>query len=99
MAKYMKARTPSPEPDTLPTLQTETPRTTNELRTKWSTIQHKLRDQLSSPSQRQFESIERGLHNILDADIVEAEKNLIYTRLNEVVRKNPVVGASKKEVN
>jgi hypothetical protein len=96
MAKYMKAHTPSPEPDALPILQAETPQTTNELRTKWSSLQPKLKDQLSSPSQRQFESIECGLHKILDdADIIEAEKNLIYTRLNEIVRKKP---ASRRRV-
>ena len=31
LAKYMKAHTPSPELDALPTLQVETPQTTNEL--------------------------------------------------------------------
>jgi hypothetical protein len=30
MAKYMKAHTPNPELDALPTLQTETPQTSNE---------------------------------------------------------------------
>jgi hypothetical protein len=91
MAKYMKGRTPTPEP--LPTLPTrsETPRTTTEFRAKWTNIQHKLKDQLSSPSQMQFESIERGLQKILvDSDVTEAEKNLLYTRLSEVVRKKPI---------
>jgi hypothetical protein len=60
MSKYMKEATL--EPPTLPDLPPPaTPRTTHEFRAKWSNLQLKLQNQLSSPSQRQFDSIERGL--------------------------------------
>jgi hypothetical protein len=49
MSKYMKEATPEPLalPDLLPP---NTPRTTYEFRAKWSKIQPKLQNQLSSPS-------------------------------------------------
>ena len=63
---------------------------TNEFRVKQSTIQDKLRDQLSSLSQRKFDSIEYRLYQILDnTDITEAEKNLIYIQLSKVICKKP----------
>jgi hypothetical protein len=90
MAKYMKelASKASKEP-TLPTLPA-TPRTTKEFRTKWSELQPKIVDQLSSPTQRKFDSVQRGLHRILDdSDMTQIEKDMIYSRLSEVVRKKP----------
>ena len=61
---------------------------TNEFRVKKSTIQDKLRDQLSSLSQRKFDSIEYRLYQILDnTDITKAEKNLIYIQLSKVICK------------
>jgi hypothetical protein len=60
MAKYIKEATP--ELPALPDLPPPaTLRTTHEFRAKWSNLQPKLQNQLSSLSQRQFDSIERGL--------------------------------------
>jgi len=88
MAKYMKEPASKKEP-TLPTLPT-TPRTTKEFRAKWSELQPKIVDQLSSPTQRKFDSVQRGLHRILDdSDMTQIEKDMIYSRLSEVVRKKP----------
>ena len=68
----------------------KTPRTTHEFRAKWSSIQPQILDLLSSPSRRHFGSIERGLQNVLDvSDITQAERNLLYIRVNEVIRKKP----------
>jgi hypothetical protein len=87
MAKYMKE--PASKEPTLPTLPV-TPRTTKEFRTKWSELQPKIVDQLSSPTQRKFDSVQRGLHRILDdSDMTQIEKDMIYSRLSEVVRKKP----------
>jgi hypothetical protein len=87
MAKYMKE--PASKETTLPTLPA-TPRTTKEFRTKWSELQPKIIDQLSSPTQRKFDSIQRGLHRILDdSDMTQIEKDMVYSRLSEVVRKKP----------
>ena len=67
-----------------------TPRTTHEFRAKWSNLQPKLQNQLSSPSQRQFDSIESGLQSLLDAsDITRVERYVLHTRIAEVVRKKP----------
>jgi hypothetical protein len=88
MSKYMKESTPEPALPAL--LPSETPRTTQEFRVKWSTLQPKLHNQLSSPTQRQFDSIERGLQSLLDlSDITRAERDLLYTRISDVVRKKP----------
>jgi hypothetical protein len=47
---------------------------------------------LSSLSQRQFNSIERGLHSLLDvSDITRVERDVLYTRITEVVRKKPAI--------
>jgi hypothetical protein len=91
MSKYMKEATP--EPLALPDLPPpNTPRTTYEFRAKWSKIQPKLQNQLSGPSQRQFDSIERGLHSLLDvSDITRVEQDVLYTRITEVVRKKPTI--------
>jgi hypothetical protein len=87
MAKYMKE--PASKEPTLPTLPV-TSRTTKEFRTKWSELQPKIVDQLSSPTQRKFDSVQRGLHRILDdSDMTQIEKDMIYSRLSEVVRKKP----------
>jgi hypothetical protein len=89
MDKYMRKEA-TPPPALPPLLPPNTPRTTQEFRSKWSRIQPKLLDQLSSPSQRQFDSIERGLQTILDiGDITKAERDLLYTRVAEIVRKKP----------
>lgn len=88
MSKYIKDTTPKPELPTL--LPPKTPRTTHEFRAKWSSIQPRILDLLSSPSRRHFGSIERGLQNVLDvSDITQAERNLLYIRVNEVIRKKP----------
>jgi hypothetical protein len=73
----------------LPTLAPpKTLHTTHEFRAKWSRIQPKLLDQLSSPSQRQFDSIDRGLQTILDlSNITRAKRDLLYTQVTEIVRK------------
>jgi ribosomal 50S subunit-associated protein YjgA (DUF615 family) len=91
MSKYMKEATP--EPLALPDLPPPaTPRTTHEFRAKWSNLQPKLQNQLSSPSQRQFDSIERGLQSLLNvSDITRVERDLLYTRVAEVVRKRPTI--------
>jgi DDE superfamily endonuclease len=94
MSKYMKEATP--EPPALPELQPpNTPRTTHEFRAKWSNLQPKLQslqNQLSSPSQQQFDSIERGLQSLLDvSDITRVERDVLYTRITEVVRKKPTI--------
>jgi hypothetical protein len=89
MAKYMKEPASKEKEPTLPTLPA-TPRTTKEFRTKWSELQPKIIDQLSSPTQRKFDSIQRGLHRILDdSDMTQIEKDMVYSRLSEVVRKKP----------
>jgi hypothetical protein len=68
MAKYVKESSPEPLPRLPPP---ETPRTTHEFRTNWARIQPKLYNQLSSPTQRKFDSIERGLQSLLDlSDII-----------------------------
>jgi hypothetical protein len=88
MSKYMKEATPEPALPDLP--PPNTPRTTHEFRAKWSNLQPKLQNQLSSPSQRQFDSIERGLQSLLDAsDITRVERDVLHTRIAEVVRKKP----------
>jgi hypothetical protein len=47
---------------------------------------------LSSPSQRQFDLIERGLQSLLNvSDITRVERDLLYTRVAEVVRKKPTI--------
>jgi hypothetical protein len=90
MSKYMKEATP--EPAALPDLPPNTPRTTHEFRAKWSKLQPKLQNQLSSPSQRQFDSIERGLQSLLDtSDITQVERDVLHTRIAEVVRKKPTI--------
>jgi hypothetical protein len=94
MSKYMKEATP--EPPALPDLPPPaTPRTTHEFRAKWSNLQPKLQNlqnQLSSPSQRQFDSIERGLQSLLNvSDITQVERDLLYTRVAEVIRKRPTI--------
>ena len=91
MSKYMKEATP--EPPALPNLPPPaTPRTTHEFRAKRSNLQPKLQNQLSSPSQRQFDSIERGLQSLLNvSDITRVERDLLYTRVAEVVRKRPTI--------
>ena len=67
-----------------------TPRTTREFRTKWSELQPKLIDQLSSPTQRKFDSVQCGLYRILDdSDITQIEKDMLYSRMSEVVKKKP----------
>jgi hypothetical protein len=87
MAKYMKE--PASKEPTLPTLPA-TPRTTKEFRAKWSELQPKIVDQLSSPTQRKFDSVQRGLHRILDdSDMTQIEKDMLYSRISEVVRKKP----------
>jgi hypothetical protein len=87
MAKYMKE--PASKEPTLPTLPA-TPRTTKEFRAKWSELQPKIVDQLSSPTQRRFDSVQRGLHRILDdSDMTQIEKDMLYSRISEVVRKKP----------
>jgi hypothetical protein len=89
MSKYMKEATPelAAAPDLPPP---NTPRTTHEFRAKWSNLQPKLQNQLSSPSQRQFDSIERGLQSLLNAsDITRVERDVLHTRIAEVVRKKP----------
>jgi hypothetical protein len=88
MDKYIRATLEPPALSTLP--PPNTPRTTHEFRAKWSRIQPKLLDQLSSPSQRQFDSIERGLQTILNtSDVTRVERDILYTRVSEVVRKKP----------
>ena len=90
MSKYMEEATPEPALPDLP--RPNTPRTTYEFRAKWSNIQPKLQNQLSSPSQRQFDSIERGLYSLLDvSDITRVERDVLYTRITEVVRKKPTI--------
>ena len=91
MSKYMKEATP--EPPALPNLPPPaTPRTTHEFRAKRSNLQPKLQNQLSSTSQRQFDSIERGLQSLLNvSDITRVERDLLYTRVAEVVRKRPTI--------
>ena len=94
MSKYMKEATPEPPvlPDLPPDLPPVTPRTTHEFRAKWSSLQPKLQNQLSSPSQRQFDSIDRGLQSLLNtSDITRVERDLLYTRVSEVVRKKPTI--------
>ena len=55
-----------------------------------SVYSQQLLDLLSSPSRRHFGSIERGLQNVLDvSDITQAERNLLYIRVNEIIRKKP----------
>lgn len=89
MDKYIRKEA-TPEPPSMPTLTPNTPHTTQEFRSKWNRLQLKLPDQLSSPSQRQFDSIGRGLQTILDiSDITRAERDLLYTRVREIVRKKP----------
>ncbi len=47
---------------------------------------------MSSPSQRQFDLIERGLQSLLNvSDITRVERDLLYTRVAEVVRKKPTI--------
>ncbi|KIN00070.1 hypothetical protein OIDMADRAFT_30434 [Oidiodendron maius Zn] len=89
MSKCMKEATP--EPPSLPALPPpETPRTTREFRIKWQNLEPKLQNQFSSPTQRQFDSIGRGLQCLLDlSDITRAERDLLYSRIAEVVRKKP----------
>jgi hypothetical protein len=91
MSKYMKEATP--EPPALPDLPPPaTPRTTHEFRAKWSNLQLKLQNQLRAPSQRKFDSIERGLQSLLDiSDMTGVERDLLYTRVAEVVRKKPTI--------
>jgi hypothetical protein len=76
MSKYMKETTP--EPPTLPDLPPPaTPRTTHEFRAKWSNLFTAKASKSSSPSQRQFDSIERGLQSLLDvSDITRVERDL-----------------------
>ena len=89
MAKYIKEATP--EPPVLPALLApNTLQTTYEFRVKWSNIQSKICDQLSSPIQRQFESIERRLQTLLDiSDITRAERDQLYIKISAVVHKKP----------
>jgi hypothetical protein len=78
MSKYIKEATTEPAVPNLP--PPNTPRTTHEFRAKWSNLQPKLQNQLSSPSQRQFDSIERGLQSLLDAsDITRVERDVLHT--------------------
>ena len=79
MSKYIRELTPEPILPTLPPPQT--PHTTHEFRVKWSKIQPKLFNQLSSPSQHQFSSLNRALHDLLDLnDITCTERDMLYTR-------------------
>ena len=74
MSKYIKEATLEllALPDLLPPV---TPRTTHGIWAKLSNLQLKLQNQLSSPSQRQFDSIEHSLHTLLDAsDITRVER-------------------------
>jgi hypothetical protein len=82
MAKYEKKSVPKPA---LPQLLPQTPRTTYEFRTGWANIQSKLQHQLSSPTQRKFDSIERGLQSLLDlSDIVQTERDMLYSRIKDI---------------
>jgi hypothetical protein len=88
MAKYEKECTPKPA---LPQLPPQTPCTTHEFRTGWANIQSKLQNQLSSPTQRKFNSIERGLQSLLDlSDIVQTERDTLYTRISHITSKKPI---------
>jgi hypothetical protein len=89
MSKYIKVSTPEPAPLS-PQLPPVTPHTTHEFRAKWSIIQPKLQAQLSSPSQRQFDSINRGLEGLLDtSDRTLVERDMLYIRVSETMRKKP----------
>jgi hypothetical protein len=89
MSKFMKET--SPEPPALPTLPPQTPQTTHEFRAKWDSMQSKIYTQLSSPSQHRFNSINRGLQNLLDTnDITKVECEMLYTRVAEISRKKPI---------
>ena len=88
MSKYEKAA--SPQKLVISQIQPETPRTNHEFRTNWASIQSRLYTQLSSPTQRKFESIERGLQSLLDlSDIVQTERDTLYTRISQIKGKKP----------
>lgn len=88
MTKYEKLTLP--EEPVLPPVPPETPRTTYQFRSEWASIQSKLYTQLSSPTQRKFESIERGLQSLLDiSDIIQTERDTLYTRIADIKRRKP----------
>jgi hypothetical protein len=96
MAKYMRQSTPEPQnKPTLPVFQ-RTPRTSHETRAKWSSLESKTQDQLSSPSRTQFSSLYRGLDAVLgDGDITHVEPDMLYNWITEYTRKLPT---SRKRV-
>ena len=89
MAKYIKEATP--ELSVLPTLPAPNIlQIMYEFRVKWSNIQSKICDQLSSLIQYQFESIEYRLQILLDiSDITRAERDQLYIKISAVVHKKP----------
>lgn len=69
-------------------LMSQTPRNAHQIQLQLSELRPKIRDVLSSPSQRKFDSFDRGTVQYLDeAEITLVERDILYRRISEISKK------------
>jgi hypothetical protein len=87
MAKYIKKERKEKPPD-LP--KPGTPETIRQVQYQLGELGPKVIDLLSSPSQRKFDSFQRGVQRILDeGHLATVERDLAYQRIEQFISRKP----------